>query len=268
MRRLPLLAPLLAVVAAPAAAAPTSWTAVQKSKTPGSPLEQEAEVRYGHHHLRIDMPGQRLVVDFASGALLYIDVSEEQYARVTLEEMVALREKQLTAAEAELEKMPPEIQEQMRGQIEQAKAQSAKKIDARATGTRDEIGGLACEMYTWSSGDGEGEACIAGDPPFDASAFREDSARLAEKMHELGAGSAAASMAILQLGEHGLPVLIRQTMTLGARSLEVVSTFEDVEAKTLPKSAFLPPKGFRERDFETMMREAVSAPPSMPSMPD
>lgn len=255
---------IVLLAAAPAAAAPTGWTAVQRSRSPGSQLEQKAEVTYGHHRLRVDHPGQRLIIDFRTGALVYVDTVEKRYARVTLEEMVALREKQLTEVKARLDQVPPAIRKQMEAQIAEAEKSARRRLDARPTENEETIDGVECTVYTWSSSDGEGRACVATKLPFDPKAFQKDSSRLSRKMQKLGAGSAASSMAILQLGEHGLPIRIDQTLRLGAGDVQVVSTFESIEAKRHPKSFFEPPSGFARLDFETMMTEAIQRAPRLP----
>lgn len=244
-----------------AEAAPGGWSAVQKSRSAGSDTEQTAQVSYGHHRLRVDNPGQRLIVDFEGGALLYVDTANKAYARVTLEEMVALRDKQLKAVRSQLDQMPPAVRKQMEAQIAEAEKSSKRTIQPKASGKSETVNGFNCQLYTWSSSDGEGRACIARKVPFDARDFRQDSVRLSRQMRKLGAGTAASSMAILQLGEHGFPMRIEQKLKLGPNVVDVTSTFEDLKAAKLPKDHFAPPKGFKKRDFETMMAETVSAPP-------
>lgn len=253
-------------------AAPTGFSALQRSKSGESAIEQTAELSYGHHHLRVDHPGQRLLIDFETGALTVIDLGKKQYARVTLEEMVALRDKQLATIQAALDRappgsIPPEAKKQMEAQLAEAKSVANRSIEAKPTGEKDRVSGVACSVFAWSASDGRGKACIAKKLPFDASAFRKDSLRLSSRMRTLGAGSAASSMAILQLGKHGFPLKIEQTMSLGAQEVAITSTFENLRAAKHPKSHFAPPAGFEKRAFEAMMREAATVPPTMPPRP-
>lgn len=249
-------------------AAPSGWSALQRSALEGSKTnDQQIQVSYGHHRLRVDNPGQRLIIDFQTGALTYVDIANKQFSVVTLEEMVALRASQMKAVRQNLEKLPPAMRTQMEAQLADAEAAAKRRIDAKADGTKGTFGGLSCEMYAWKGADSSGKACITRKVPFNTEPFRKDSQKLSRKMARLGAGSAASSMTILQLGEHGFPVMIDQRLRLGANDVSVMSTFTNVRASTKPKSFYEAPKGYRKRNFEEMMREQMDAAPKMPALP-
>lgn len=250
----------LLAASAPAAAAEPGWSAVQRS-IPQTGKEQRARLTYGHHTLRVDLPGQRILIEFGTGAMTLVNVSKKEFARVTLEALVALREKQMKMVRARLEEAPPEVRAQMEAQLDQAEAAARRTLRPKATEETGEYQGVDCRYYTWSSGEGEGRACIAtGELPFDPSAFQKDSAALAEKMGKMGAGSAASSMAILELGARGFPLWITERRTLGSVEVEVETRFEELKPASKPASYFEPPAKFRKRDFEAMMREGIPTP--------
>lgn len=271
LTRLAVLAALLllsspARAASGASKAATGWTAVQESRTEGSQIVQTAQVTYGHHHLRIDSPEQRLILDLASGDLTVVNLAQRTFAQVTLTELVALRETQEKKVRKSLNKMPPEIRAQMEAQLADAARAAHRALGAKDTGETAKQGGLTCSIYAWTTDGAAGTACVAQEGlPFDASAFRQDSLRLARKMSRLGAGNAATSMAVLQLGEHGFPLFINQTMNIGAQQLKVSSTFRSLARSRKKPTFFQAPSGFSQQSFEAMMREAVNAAPSAPA---
>ncbi|MEO1232887.1 MAG: hypothetical protein AAFZ18_28735 [Myxococcota bacterium] len=257
-------ATLLAIAPTAAfAARPSGWSAVQDSRTVGSQIVQTAKVTYGHHRLRVDHPGQRLILDLSSGALTIVNLRDRTFSEISMEGLVELRESQEKEVRKGLTKMPPEIRAQMEAQLEDAARAARRSLDAKDTGETRKQGGLTCSVFAWTTDQASGTACIAQKGlPFDPSVFRKDSLQLARKMERMGAGNAATSMAVLQLGEHGFPLVIDQTMTIGAQQLSVASTFTKLERSAAPKAYFEAPSGFTRRSFETMMREAVSAAPA------
>ncbi len=257
----------LVLAGGPTLAAAGGWTAVQRSQTAGQDLEQRSQVAYGHHRLRVDNPGQRLIVEFETGALVYVDLVRRQYARVTLEEMVELRERQMKELKSKLSEVPPQIRDQLEAQLAEATAAAKRSPTPKATKERRRVAGVSCVVHTWSGPDGKGRACLASKLPFNHRPFEKDSAQLAGKMAKLGAGSAAASMAMLQLGGFGFPVEIEQTLRVGGGSMEVRTVFEELAASDLPLSHFQPPAEFEARGFEALMKETVAAGGPGPSRP-
>lgn len=252
---------LASLLGAPALAAETGWSAVQRTSATTGKFEQTATLTYGHHVLRVDLPGQRLLIEFGSGAMTMVDLSRKQFARVTLEELVAVREKQMKMVREQLKDAPPEVKAQMEAQLKQAEESARRTLSPKPTEEKSTIADVPCQYYSWSGTEGSGRACVAsGKLPFDASAFQKDSSALAEKMAAKGAGSAASSMAILELGKLGFPLEIIEKRTLGSSQVEMTTRFEGLKASKQGPAYFQPPKDYAKREFEAMMKEMVSRP--------
>jgi hypothetical protein len=230
------------------------WTAVQHHFDPAGKELGTSRMTYGHHKLRIDSQGRTMVIDLRTGSMSIIDPSSKSYSTITVQQMVAMRERMRSQLEQQMDQLPPEMRAELQKQLDVQEAAVKTSLKAKKTGRTDTVHGVKCTVYTWNRPEGPGEACIASQLAADVGQFREDLVAFSQKMAQLSAGGVTESMAFLQLGEYGFPVRTKQRVDLGPKSMELVATFSDIENRSVAPSFFDPPAGFTERSAEEIMR--------------
>jgi len=230
----------------------TGWTATQQHTGPQTESGTQSRLTYARHRLRIEDRERTVILQLDSGAMTYIDPATKRWARVTLAELVKMRDEKLAELEQRIEALPPALQKQLRAQLEAQKRADRRPLDLVETGESDTVNGYACRVHRWKSSSGEGAACIAKDVRVDLSAFQSDLEKLGARMLELGATGTVGSMNFLRLSERGFPVRTRQTVQIApGRTVELTSTFSDFE--TVEDVDLAPPDGYRQVDFESLM---------------
>lgn len=252
-----LVALMLALTASPALA---GWYAKQRhTATNGN--SRETELYYAAHHIRIDASGDpSVIIHLPTGAFTMLDHDRKVFAQATLEELLALRQKMQAKVTEQLEGMPKDVQARAKTILEEQKRQAKTGAPVKKTSRRFRVLGVGCVVYTWKGPDGDNEACLAKKTPVDTGGFRRDAIALGERLKDLGTAPGAASVELLQLAEHGFPMKMTKTVSLGARKLE--TTTEVVELKALDvnenEKRFTAPADYRQMSLERM---AVSNPP-------
>lgn len=237
--------------------AQAGWHAVQKHTQPGKETSQTSDMYYDDHRLRIDSPDTSMVINLQTGALTVIDAERKQYAEITLEELLGLRDKTIAQMRSQLDALPPEIKAQIEKQIEAQEKASKEDLKLTKTGKSETVAGHGCDVYTWSTAEGDGEACIAKKLPVDMKDFQKDALALRSRLQAKGSGTQAASLAILQLASHGFPVRTRQSMQMGQQKVVSETELVKIQSMKVPADKLKAPAGYQKRDFEQMMSEAV-----------
>lgn len=242
-------------------AAEAGWTATQTHTAGAGEQKKESTWFYDQGHIRVETMGQIMIVELKSGTMTLVNPKLKSYAQVTLDELVQKRDAQMASIKAQLPMMPPEQRTQVEAQLKKAEEAAAKVPVLNKTKKSDKVGSVACQIYQWTTAQGKGEACIASKVPVDVSGFRKDTTALAELMAKKRAGSAQASMAILQLGRYGFPMRMVETISMGARTLQITSEFKNLKKAKLSKAKFSAPKGFKKTTLEEMMKASFTPPP-------
>jgi hypothetical protein len=248
----------------PAASAYAGWTAKQVSKSVGGDakqVSQKSELLFDRDLFRIDQEDNTSVImDLSTGKMTMLNHKSKQHASLTLEQMVAMRDQQLAMMKAQLPQMPPEIRKQAEAKLKEIEESAKLAIAPKSTGKKDKVGAYDCTLYTWTAPDGENEACVATSVGVDVSGFAKATAKLAEKLSAVGAGS--PSFAMLQLGKHGFPVRTKRTIKNGGQSIDAISEVSEIKEAKLDAAKFQVPPGYKETDFMTLAGASTgSAPP-------
>lgn len=241
-----------------AAAPPASWTATQTHFDPSGNEVMRSRWDYAGHHVRIEGQGRAMVIDLKSGAFTVMMHDARRWARVSLDELIQMRDRMKADLTERMKELPPAMRSQLQAQLEAQVEAARKPLAPRATGVREEIDGLSCEVFRWSRPEGDGSACIATEVGVDVSGFRSDIVALNEKLTALSAGGAADSMVVLQLGDRGFPLRTRQTIQLGASTQEIESRFSNIAASKLTAADFAPPDAYRRVPLEELMAASVA----------
>jgi len=248
-------------LAEPGAKLTQSWTARQQHVGPGGQASGASRLTYSQHRLEITDSNRTVILELSSGAMTYIDPASKQWARVTLEELVKLRDAKLAELEARIESLPPQLQEQFESQLEAQRRADQRPPELVETEQWDEVNGYRCRIYRWSGPDGSGEACIAADLPIDLTAFRSDVERLGRRLVEVGASRTMVSMEFLRLSRDGFPVRTRQNIEMmPGQTVQATSTFSDFAPHEA--AVLAPPAGYREVTFEALMRSVARPEPT------
>jgi hypothetical protein len=210
--------------------------------------------------LRIEDAGRIAILELDSGAITYVDRATKTWARVTLEELVKMRDAKLAELENRIEELPESVRDAFRARLE-AQLEAERRLPSlHPTTETDEVNGYACRVHRWTGPDGDGDVCIATDLPVDLSAFRADIERLRARMEALGATRTVGSMDFLRLGDRGFPVRTRQKIRLGPdRTVEAESTFSNFEAASAVPLG--PPADFERVSHAELMRRLAGSPP-------
>ncbi|MGF1508489.1 MAG: DUF4412 domain-containing protein [Myxococcota bacterium] len=233
------------------------WTALQHHYDPQGKEVGTSQLTYGAHTLRIDSQGRTMVIELTTGTMSIFDDESRSFTRITVEEMIAIRDRMKAELEKQMESLPAEMKAELQAQLETQEEAARAPLKATRTSETDTVHGLSCRIYTWRRPEGPGQACIAVDVPADVDAFRRDLVTLSERMAKVAASGAADSMAFLQLGEYGFPLRTKQQVELGNESVEVVTTFSDIESKAVDITFFAPPADYTQRSAEDMMQSML-----------
>ena len=252
------------VETATAAAAPLgsagSWTALQTHSGPDARVPSRSRLTYAEHRLCIEDERRVAILELDSGAVTYVDRATKTWARVTLEELVKMRDAKLDELEARIDALPESVREAFRAQLEAQMEADRRAPTLRPTNETDEVNGYACRVHRWTGPDGDGEVCIATRLPVDLSAFRADVEKLRARMEALGATRTVGSMDFLRLGDRGFPVRTRQKIQLGPdRTVDAESTFSDFEP--VGPVSLEPPSAYEQVSYVELMRRVSTAAP-------
>lgn len=230
---------------------------MQRHLGPDGTSTGQSEVTYSRHRLQIRDEARTVILELGSGAMIYVDPASEQWARVTLEQLVAMRDAKLAELEERIRALPPELQAQFREQLEAQKRADQQHPQLVRTDRTETVSGYACRVHRWRTPEGSGEACIARELPVDMSSFRQDVEALGTRLVQVGAGRTIGSMDFLRLGEEGFPVRTQQRVELApGQTVEATSVFGDFGS--IPPTELKPPAEYREVDFQTLMKEVAT----------
>lgn len=264
-------APTLSWASQPAAGASEApgWTAVQTHRDATGEAVGQSRLTYRDHRLRIDDGTRSVILELESGAMTYVDPDSRRWARVSLEELVKLRDEKLRELEARIEGLPERVRGPLREQLEEQRRAPAPQARLTPTDERKTVNGYACRVHRWKTEDAEGEACIASELPVDVSPFRSDLEGLGARMLRMGAGRSLGAADFLRLSADGFPVQTRQRLVLpDGRQVEAISEFADLEPA--PDASMKPPEDYRQVGFRELMtavaqRGAGSPPGGQPT---
>jgi hypothetical protein len=231
------------------------WTAKLTSSSGGP--KQTAELFFDNDWFRTDSEkAPSIIIDLGNGKLTILNHAKKKHATVTLDEMVKLRDKNIQELKAQLPKMQPEMRKQLEDQIKLMEGQgpgAKKDLALKDAKKKDNVNGYACNVFTWSASDGDGEACIADKVGgVDPLAFRKSTEKLADKLSVISGGP--ATYAILSLGKHGFPVRTKQKVKLGAQEIEIVSEMSDIHAAKIAAEKFQAPKEYEKSDLMSVIQ--------------
>lgn len=231
-----------------------SFSATQKTRFASSDYEVVSTLTYGHHRLRIDpRRGPSIVLDMKTGQMWIIERTKKRFATATLDQMAQMRKRLRASFAQQLKSAPPDVRRQLTQQMEQVQSFHQSKLTPLFQG-EDKTGRLGCSALSWKQGRRRGRACVAASGlPFSVKDFRADCARVVALIRKSGAGTAATSLAFLQLGTYGLPVRFEQTMTMGSSQQNQVSVLEKVAPSRKPASFFAPSGMHTQVPFESLM---------------
>lgn len=251
----PLLGLALAFAAAWPTAARAGWTATQTSKSiadKGTPVPQTAKLSCDKSQFRVDQADDSsVIIDLESAKVTILNHSKKQWGAMTLDELKALRDKQIGQMKAALPNLPPEVKKKVEEQLAVLEGK-AKKADPgiKATGKKDKVGGLDCAIYTWTAQEGPGEACVATKVPAEVTAFTKSFTQLSEKLGSISGG--AGMSAIATLGKYGFPVRTRHALTNGEVTVEVITETTDIKEAKIDPARFVPPADYAKTDLLSM----------------
>lgn len=251
-------APAASSTVADARATRRGWTALQTQSGPRGAPSEPSRLTYARHRLRIEGPGHVAILELDSGAVTYVDRATKSWARVTLEELVQMRDAQLAKLAARIDELPDGVRESFRAQLKAQMEADQQVPRLRATGDVDEVSGYACRVFRWTGPDGDGDVCIAAELPVDLEAFRADVEQLRARMEALGASRTVGAMDFLRLGDRGFPIRTRQKIRLDDRTIDVTSTFSDF--RPAEDASLEPPDDYEQVSHAELTRRVGGAP--------
>lgn len=261
MSKVLLAAAALSILALPSSAH-AGFTAKQTSRSTGAgqTRTQSATMTFDKDVLRIDQDGDTtVIVEFGTGKFTFLSHPKKQHASITVEEMLAMRDKGIAQMKAQLASLPPEVRKQAEDRIKQLEspAPAASRPNPKATGAKDKVNGYECAVYKWSSPEGENEACLATKVGADIKAFGTATVRLSDRLDKLG--GPVPGMAMLQLAKTGFPVRLKRSTTMaGGPTIETVEEFSELTEKKIDPAQFAIPAGYTATDLASLMGGAAA----------
>jgi hypothetical protein len=252
------LAALMILLAASAAQA--GW--VMQQQTPGG-----AATMYVQDNMMRTGSGERgIIYDLNQGTVTMLNPSRKVYWSGRPEQLNKQMKQALDARlEQALKNAPPGRRKQMRAMMAQrmgrggpmGKPGPAPRVEVKATGDYQKIAGYKTRKYqVYVNGRLRQEVWIA-----DAAGFTKelDMGKMAKLIHAMrmagpGAGSGTgwrASPPMMELMAKGMPLMITAYGPDGAHQAMKMTK---VEKKSLGKSIFQPPPGYKRVNFRQMMR--------------
>jgi frataxin-like iron-binding protein CyaY len=193
-----------------------------------------------------------------TGVMHYIMWSPKKIIEIKPEDMDKIAEKSNAAIEKMLENMSPEMQKQVRAEMEKEKNKSAVKYDAQLTGNKMKLNGFNCEEYRvnknedvtliWASNDKFG--------------IIKEINRVSNKFDELFKSSEDEGVDEWQLVPGKIPVQVRtytSSMMMGEPVL-FIQSITKIEKKKPSADKFRVPgkkEGFTKGSMMDMMMEIM-----------
>jgi hypothetical protein len=255
-----------ALVALPLAAQATpaqaknGWHAKQTHS--GGARTATADIYYAHHRLRVETDGEDtvMIIDLPTGDLTLINTPKKLVAQASLQELVKMREDMKAQMKAAMANMPEERRKMAEQLLKEQEDANKRPLEVKKSERTDTVAGMKCTYFTWTGAEGSGESCLADKLAVDMSGFRADARALAKRLAETGAGtSAATSVELLQLADHGFPLKSLRRMSMGPAKFETNSSLESIEAVELPKAKFEGPADFKKTTFQEFMQATAPA---------
>ena len=252
---------LAALVALPLAVSATSamakdgWHAKQSHASQSR--STTADIYYGHHRLRVETEGEDtvMIIDLTTGDLTLLNTGKKVVAQASLQELVKMRDQMKEQMKAAMASMPEDRRQMAEKLIKEQEEANKRPLKVTKGDKTDKVAGIACTYFSWTGAEGSGESCLANKLSVDMSGFRKDAKALAKRLEETGAGtSAATSVELLQLADHGFPVKSVRRMSMGPASFETTATLVSIEASDLPKSKFEGPADYKKTTFQDFMQ--------------
>jgi hypothetical protein len=245
--------------------ASAGWVAKQTTKGEGAGAGQSATLSFDNDLLRIDSePNPSVIIDIGAGKFTFLNHQKKKHASITFAEVIKMRDQQIAMIKEQLPKMPPEVKKQFEEQLKAMQGgESALKL--KATGKKDKVNGYECEIFTFVTTEGEGEACIASKcPGVDVEGFKKAIIKLSDRLAALGGGPGSFT-ASLQLGKYGIPVRTKQPFKADAKQrVEAVSEMSEIKTTKIDPTRFKVPGDYKEDDLKRVMglEQAEPAEPS------
>ena len=229
------------------AAASAGWYARQTERaTPagGTAQEMRSEIYYENGKMRVDQ-GERstIIYDLRAGRFTMLSHPDKVYLSQSVEEMMVMREQILVQAKAQLAKLPPEARPAAEAQLKQIEGRQTEAARPKPTGKSAKHGSFACEIYTWTGEEDDGEVCLSQKTGVDLADFTRDTTALSEKLVRLGGGK-AAGLAMLETARFGFPVYTKRTLKMSGRDVATESQLLEIKAMKVPADRFDVPKGY------------------------
>ncbi len=244
------------IAAGPSLAGSDGWTAVQ-SHSGSDDVSNTSSFTYAQHHLRIEDEKRAVILDLQTGTMTYVDPPSRAWARITLAELVELRDAALAQLETKIETLPPNLQKQFRAELERQKRDDRTAPKLRPTDREDTVHDVRCRVHVWSGSDGEGEVCLASKLPVDTRAFEDDAKALGQLLERSGASQTVSSLAFLRLSQGGFPVrTVQRVETSPGSSIRVESTFKDFRPLAAP-ALMKPPAAYERLEFSELMNRVL-----------
>ncbi|MCA9551144.1 MAG: DUF4412 domain-containing protein [Myxococcales bacterium] len=252
---------LAAVVALPLAAgaspalAKNGWHAKQSHASQSR--SSTADIYYAHHRLRVETEGEEtvMIIDLPTGDLTLVNNAKKLAAQASLQDLVKMREDMKAQMKAAMANMPEERRKMAEKLLKEQEEANKKPLEVKKTDKTDKVAGIACTYVAWTGAEGSGESCLADKMAVDMSAFRADAKTLAKRLSETGAGSSAAtSVELLQLADHGFPVKSVRRISMGPASFETTATLVSMEAMDLAKDKFEAPADYKKTTLQEFMQ--------------
>lgn len=193
-----------------------------------------------------------------TGVMYYIMWSQKKVIEIKPEDMDKITEKSNAAIEKMLENMSPEMQKQVKAEMEKEKNKSAVKYDAQLTGNKMKLNGFNCEEYRFN----KNEDVILIWASNDKSGITKEIIRVSNKFNELFKSSENDDVDEWQLVPGKIPVQVRtytSSMMMGEPVL-FIQSITKIENKKPPVDKFrLPGKkeGFTKGSMMDMMMEIM-----------
>ena len=201
-----------------------------------------------------EMGNVTMISGTKTGVMYYIIWSQKKVIEIKPEDMDKIAEK----SNAAIEKMSPEMQEQVRAEMEKEKNKSAVKYDAQLTGKKMKIYGFNCEEYRVN----KNEDVILIWASNDKSGIIKEINRVSNKFDELFKSSEDEGVDEWQLVPGKIPVQVRtytSSMMMGEPVL-LIQSITKIEKEKPPVEKFRVPgkkEGFTKGSMVDMMMEIM-----------
>ncbi len=221
--------------------------------------------------MRAGMGAHGMIYDLNQGTVTMLSPTRKIYWTGHPQELKQQMDQALDSRmEQALQSVPPEQREQMRAMMAQrmgrggmggpggpSRQRPAPKVEVKATGEYQTIAGYKARKYqVYVNGRLRQDMWLADLPGFGKELDMDKMMELVHSMRPPAMGRAPGlgwrvSPPMLALWKKGMPLMI---VDHGRRGSQEVMKVTKVENKSLDKSMFLPPAGYKRVDFSQMMR--------------